>query len=673
MNRMLSEVVKATLDRRSFIKSATLVSLATPSSLIAIDGSSNETLLASQRATSDAELVKSPYGVCAHVGAGEELAQAPQNLQLMKEAGIRWIRADFSWFNVEYSEGKWEIERLDKIVDETGKLGLQLLPILDYDVPWATPAYKHLDKWLEYVTRVVKRYKYRIQYWEVWNEENLKGFWHEDPDATNYATLLKETNRVIKEIDPNLKVVYGGLAGVPADYFEKSLAAGAGEAFDVVNIHPYRGGITTIQRLEQFTSDIDKFRQALRKYNLPEKPIWITEMGWATPPTFGDRNKIILGAIKKLFPNKSPRVAFFYDERYEQAQSRTRADFYQFLPEHYANNNDLTLFLDADGLKDLTVEKAEILIMPPSETFPADCFDAMVQYVKGGGTLVLSGGVPLYYESRLDEKTNRYVQSSGNPNFEQNLAALRINWFAWWTRQGVPETVPAVVASESADVFAGYNPIFAATRFFDDAKLKDGDKMISLIDGKNEDFQGSTACIYDFNSDYKGALVLSSTMGDDSNTNRSTVANQAVFLSQAYLLAFANGIERFFWYEFQAPERDDRDPEHHFGIVGGALAPKPGYIAYKTLTKARPALSEGAKLTLTGNVCVVSWKRPDGQNGWALWTLRNSHEITVKIDGKVTDAYDYLGVKVTPPSGQCKLNVTSGILYLIGPNNVKIL
>lgn len=663
------------IDRREFLKNAAIVSLASSLGFGTLGERGHKLLLAAQPASNASFVAQSPYGVCAHIGGGEEWEQAPQNLIMMKEAGISWVRADFSWTGVEYPEGKWHFDHLDKIVDETNKLGLQILPILDYDVPWATPAYKHMDAWLEYVKRTVERYKDRIQYWEIWNEENLQGFWRETPDGANYATLLKATYKLIKEIDPNLQVVYGGLAGVPVDFFEKTLDCGAGDFFDVVNIHPYRGGLTTDQRIDAFASEIDAFRQALKKRNLPDRPIWITEMGWATPPIFGECNRrVVTAAVKKLYPNKDPKVAFFYDDRYDPAHSRSKTDFLNYLPEKYLKDPTLSGFLNAEDVQKISNNEYDMLIMPPSEGFPSNCFEAAQNFVKNGGTLVLLGGVPLYYETQLEEESGRYVQVKDNPRFGEYHNALRISWYAWWTRDNVPETAPTVVAPDSADVMSGYNPVEHASRFFDDAKLKPGDKMISLLDGKNDTFTGSTACIYKFDSDYKGAVVINAILGaDETGTNRSTVPNQAVYLSQAYLLAFANGIDRFFWYEFHAPERDQRDPEHHFGIVGQKLDPKPGYFAYKTLTKVLPSGSTDIKLVRKNGCCMVSWKRPDGKNAYALWSPRSEQQVEFSILGKVDEAFDYLNVEAAKPAGKTKLTLSYGVLYLIGPEKIEFI
>lgn len=677
MSDHASNVQSDALRRRDFLKGAA----ATPA-LLTLSLATSREIASAAPVSDDADVESCPYGVCAHLGGGEEFDQAPKNLELMKKAGIRWARADFSWNGVEYPENNWHFEHLDTILAKAKQVGIQILPILDYDVPWATPAYKNLDKWLEYVKKTVVRYKDQIRYWEVWNEENLKGFWRDEPNGADYATLLKATYKTIKEVDPNLVVVYGGLAGVPVDYFEKSLDAGAKDAFDVLNIHPYRGGITTRDRIERFETDLRALNVALKKRGLEERPIWITEMGWATPPVFGDLNRrIVAAAIQRLYPDKLPKVAFFYDERYDPASSRPRDDFFNYLPAEYDDRRELASFVDADQLKTISANDVDLLVMPPSETFPSDCFDAVAAFVKDGGTLVLNGGVPLYYASTIDPKTGKYRQAKDNPNFGAELEKLRISWYAWWTRENTPEGMRASLSSESLDfkptrgknAFEGFYPVYDATRFFDDKALKEGDRMISLLEGRDESFCGVSACIYDFNSDYKGAIVVNSVGDHDgTSTNVATVAGQAIFLPQAYLLAFAFGIERFFWYEFQAPQRDMKDPEHHFGIVGQKLDPKPAYHAYQAMTKARPSGSTQRGYVLDDDLVMTSWDRPDGKKGWALWSSRTTKTRTIAIKGAVEQAFDYLGNDVATPTNNSKITLSPGVLYLVGADEITL-
>lgn len=682
------------ITRRAFTQSALLASAIFGAETFAPSSPFSQinagAAFGAEPASSRPGVADSPYGVCSHLGGGEEHDQMPKNLELMKAAGIAWARADFSWSGVERKQGEWTFDRLDRVVDETNRVGLQVLPILNYDVAWATPAFQHLDAWLEYVRRVVERYRDRIRYWEVWNEPNLEGFWKATPSGADYATLLRETYKTIKAIDPELVVLYGGLAGVPIDYFEASLDAGAGEFFDVVNIHPYRGGLTTEQAIRRFEKDIAQFTEALAKRNVAPKPVWITEMGWATPPVFGEtNNRVVSAGLQLLFPESTtgdeplPKVAIFYDSRYEPSANAAPQEFYRLLPAGYfargrggrgrrGGVESLVSFVDADGLEKLSPKDVPALVMPPSETFPADRFDALAKYVADGGALFLLGGVPLYYRSVIDE-TGFYKQENHNPTHDADMRALRLSWYAWWTRENVPETAPLFVASESAKALEGYQPVVKGSRFFDDSRLKEGDRFIPILEARDGDFSGVAACVYDFNSDYRGAVVVSSILGDGAvGDNVSTVENQAVYLPQALLASFAFGVERYFWCEFHAPQRDDVDKEHHFGIVGQQLDPKPGYFAYQALTKARPAGSTGDKLATTAETRIASWTRPDGKRGWALWTSKAERPTTVKFDGTVDAAFDYLGNEVDKPRSGSEIRLASGILYLVGPKNVEL-
>ncbi len=223
----------------------------------------------------------SPYGVCAHLPRGDEYATARKELRLMREAGIGWARADFSWSGCQRRQGgEWSFDRFDDVVEWAEAEGVRILPILNYDVPWARPAWKHLDLWLEYVERLVGRYKDRIRYWEVWNEPNLEKFWKDRPDAANYVKLLAATHERIKRIDPGLVVVLGGTAGIPWPYLEGVYEAGGAKSFDVMNVHPYRYPASPEKR--SLRDDLLRLRRLMAERGDAPKPVWATEIGWPT-------------------------------------------------------------------------------------------------------------------------------------------------------------------------------------------------------------------------------------------------------------------------------------------------------------------------------------------------------------------------------------------------------
>ncbi|OHB66259.1 MAG: hypothetical protein A2V70_04905 [Planctomycetes bacterium RBG_13_63_9] len=229
----------------------------------------------------------SPYAVCAHISRGDEHRIAQQELRRMREGGIRWVRADFDWSGVERQPGQWTFDHLDDTVAWAEAAGVEILPILDYDVPWARPAHQHLDAWLQYVRQVVGRYKDRLRYWEVWNEPNLEGFWHDKPDAGDYTKLLKATYETIHEIDPELVVLLGGTSEIPWSYLEGIYKADGKASFDVMNVHPYRYPHSPERR--PLVDDLTRLRRLMERYGDAGKPIWITEFGW---PTHQDRRGV---------------------------------------------------------------------------------------------------------------------------------------------------------------------------------------------------------------------------------------------------------------------------------------------------------------------------------------------------------------------------------------------
>ena len=157
----------------------------------------------------------SRFGVCSHLNRWE-FPVVDQQLPIMKKAGIKYVRTDLDWAQVEPKEGEWNFSKWDAVLDEISAQNMEILPILPGSVPErAAPAYKNLDKFETYLRKCVERYKDRIKAWEIYNEPNLKSFWGDNPNPAEYAKLLERAYKAIKSIDPKLKVLYAGVSGVP--------------------------------------------------------------------------------------------------------------------------------------------------------------------------------------------------------------------------------------------------------------------------------------------------------------------------------------------------------------------------------------------------------------------------------------------------------------------------
>lgn len=140
---------------------------------------------------------------------------------------------------------------------------------------------------------------------------------------------------------------------------------------------------------------------------------------------------------------------------------------------------------------------------------------------------------------------------------------------------------------------------------------------------------------------------------------------QAKRLPRTFLISFACGIEKVFWYKTRAAERTDHF-EDHFGIWHKDYTPKPAFYSYKTLIQMCPSGSTRPQITKKGNVYMAVWKQPQGKYVTALWTSKGTETVNAK--SYVGDIYDIKGDKISFDSE--KIDVSTSILYCISSRNL---
>ena len=259
----------------------------------------------------------SRFGVVSHLSWGflydsEKIEQA---LAMMNAAGMRWVRVNWTWKDMQPEPGAFDFSQFDLVAQLAAEHDIQLLAILLAVPAWASNAPpdliaergslspvdkyrpREIEDWLHYVRQSVERYdgdgfddapgSPRIAYWEVWNEPNLRWAWPPEPNADEYLELLQATAGAIRATDPTAQVVLGGISGsgVNAEgsgYLQRLYAAGAADYFDVVSIHhylhPVQGDIERLQR------GLDSTRQVMDAYGDTDVPLWLTEIGWSDAP-----------------------------------------------------------------------------------------------------------------------------------------------------------------------------------------------------------------------------------------------------------------------------------------------------------------------------------------------------------------------------------------------------
>lgn len=144
---------------------------------------------------------------------------------------------------------------------------------------------------------------------------------------------------------------------------------------------------------------------------------------------------------------------------------------------------------------------------------------------------------------------------------------------------------------------------------------------------------------------------------------------QARIVARYHLIAFAYGVDKVFWYNFRSFEKDDKDPESHFGLTHKDLSPKPAYLAYQTMTKMCPSGSTRPTLIKKGDIYLSGWICPNKQFVWAIWKAKGSSDIKLNIRGKCV-LKDYMGATVKR-TNKTTIRVSSGVTYIIGAKRVE--
>ncbi|MFN7997584.1 MAG: hypothetical protein U0Q18_28455 [Bryobacteraceae bacterium] len=199
----------------------------------------------------------------------------------MFDAGVSWIRigqyentSDYtSWDWIEQKRGVYAIpagldDYVDSLVDNGVKVQVQLMygnpmytsrsgklpdaitpepggfhnPDRSIDsVYWPPKTPDQVAAFVKYVKFVVGHFRGRIQYYALWNEQDID-YWNPVPNPEDYGHLLKAFVPAVKQADPNAKVIYGGQAEPSTDFARRALdACECAPGIDVFAYHTYPG------------------------------------------------------------------------------------------------------------------------------------------------------------------------------------------------------------------------------------------------------------------------------------------------------------------------------------------------------------------------------------------------------------------------------------------------
>ena len=234
--------------------------------------------LAHEEQTDTNLILQTSFGMGAYLVRyhGKELGKMAQKAM---ESGVKWIREDFAWESLEPEKGKYNWAFQDSVVGIAKKNGISVCGLVGaYGItawsPWSKEYSKEgIDDYVIFLEELVKHYKNDIHHWEIWNEPNIF-FWMGPKEM--YAELLMKSYIEIKDIDSTAQVLGISTAGIDYNFIQKMLELQA--PFDVLTIHPYRERLNE----KEFINELKKASDLVALPSGKHRPIWITEMGWAT-------------------------------------------------------------------------------------------------------------------------------------------------------------------------------------------------------------------------------------------------------------------------------------------------------------------------------------------------------------------------------------------------------
>jgi polysaccharide biosynthesis protein PslG len=243
------------------------------------------------------------YGVI----SAEPLPGGPM-LARMGRGGVGTLRINLSWGSVQSSpDAAYDWTHYDLVIGGAALNGMRVLATVYGSPPSAetTPEHPPLGsaqpRFDSFVRAAVQRYGADGSFWkehpnlpvtpivdwQLWNEPNSHLFWKPAPNAGEYVELLRGFERTVHSADAGARVLLGGLFPTPRgditmeSFLDQVYRHGGGRLFDAAAVHPYAANP---QRALASTAEL---RSLMDRNDDAGKPIWITEVGWAsrgTPP-----------------------------------------------------------------------------------------------------------------------------------------------------------------------------------------------------------------------------------------------------------------------------------------------------------------------------------------------------------------------------------------------------
>ncbi len=263
-----------------------------------------------------------PYRV-PRLGVNADLTQYDEEalneqLMLMEAAGITWVRQFARWDDIEEKQGQFEWNTFDRIF-AAFKDHPSLQPVIVFfgspswarsvDSPTAPPDDERAFG--EFITAFAERYGDVVDYYQIWDEPNLRAAWGGQlPQAAQYVALLQTAYEALHSADAKVTVISAALAPTTelgprnisdVRYLEDIYRLGGGAYMDAVAAKPYGFNSSPEDRTVDETvlnfSRIILLREIMEFYGDGKKALWASAWGWNSLPDTWQGDASIWGEV----------------------------------------------------------------------------------------------------------------------------------------------------------------------------------------------------------------------------------------------------------------------------------------------------------------------------------------------------------------------------------------
>jgi beta-xylosidase len=139
----------------------------------------------------------------------------------------------------------------------------------------------------------------------LWNEPNNKSHWDPeiDPDWLLFAEMAKEAAHAVRDANPHLTRVLGGISPIDPVFIRKMEARGVLDAVDAVAVHGFPLD-WNLWSIHDWPAKLDEIRA------VTDLPVWVSEVGVST---FGAEEVQDWGLRRtlELLSGRAPRVHWY--------------------------------------------------------------------------------------------------------------------------------------------------------------------------------------------------------------------------------------------------------------------------------------------------------------------------------------------------------------------------